>query len=384
MIIQSERVWVGSQFIQAQIEIKDSKIFRVYPYNTHQVDVDYGKNRIIPGLIDIHIHGGYGVDTNDATYEELERLMNKLPSEGVTGWLPTTVTQSEEVLTRALKNVAEVQANQKSGAQILGVHFEGPYLNIDFKGAQPGECIVEPDVEQFKRYYEASNELIRVITMAPEKDEDYKLMDFCNDHNIVVSQGHSGADYDQTLMALANGVKSITHVFNGMARFHHRDVNLTGAALRLQDVFGEIIVDGVHSNFSNVHTFMRSKGKNRCILITDALLGKGEPVGSEYQFAGHPVRVFEDGSLRLLDLDAIAGSTLLSNRGVQNIVEKVGLDWEYAVNASSVNPATLLGLDDHKGYIKSKYDADLCILDDNFDVVATYVLGKLEYQKNDV
>ena len=116
-------------------------------------------------------------------------------------------------------------------------------------------------------------------------------------------------------------------------------------------------------------------------MITDALLGKGEPVGSEYQFGGHPVRVFEDGSLRLLDLDAIAGSTLLSNRGVQNIIEKVGLDWEYAVNASSLNPARLLGLDNKKGYIKATYDADLAILDRNFDVVATYVLGKCEYSK---
>lgn len=381
MIIQSENVWIASQFIPAQIEIEEQKIKRVYPYGTHPVDVDYQDHKIVPGFIDIHIHGGYGIDTNDATFDEMVTLTQKLPSEGVTSFLPTTVTQTEEVLMRALKNVAEVKQQQNSGTQILGVHFEGPYLNIDFKGAQPGECIIKPDVKQFKRFYEASGELIRVITLAPEKDIDYELMDFCNTHNIVVSQGHSGANYEETLMGIANGVKSITHVFNGMSRFHHRDVNLTGAAFRAKDVFGEIIVDGVHSNFSNVHTFMTTKGKERAILITDALLGKGEPVGSEYQFGGHPVRVFEDGSLRLLDLDAIAGSTLLSNRGVQNIIEKVGLDWEYAVNASSLNPARLLGVDDHKGYIKATYDADLAILDKNFDVVATYILGKCEYSK---
>lgn len=381
MIIQSTKVWLASQFVEAQIEIQGQKIKRVYPYNTHPVDVDYKNHKIIPGIIDIHIHGGYGIDTNDATFDEMVTLTQKLPSEGVTSFLPTTVTQSEEVLMRALKNVAEVQAQQTSGTQIIGIHFEGPYLNIDFKGAQPGECIVKPDVQQFKRFYEASNHLIRLITLAPEKDTNYELMDFCNAHNIVVSQGHSGANYEETLMGIANGVKSITHVFNGMSRFHHRDVNVTGAAFRVKDVFGEIIVDGIHSNFSNVHTFMTSKGKERAILITDALLGKGEPVGSEYQFGGHPVRVFEDGSLRLLDLDAIAGSTLLSNRGVQNIIEKVGLDWEYAVNASSLNPARLLGVDDHKGYIKATYDADLAILDNDFNVVATYILGKCEYSQ---
>lgn len=381
MILQSKNVWIGSQFIACQIEIEGSKIKRIYPYQSKPVDVDYEDHKIIPGIIDIHIHGGYGVDTNDASYDEMVLLTNKLVSEGVTSWLPTTVTQTEEVLLRALENVAEVEKNQTSGARIVGVHFEGPYLNVDFKGAQPEECIVKPNVEQFKKFYQASNDLIRLITLAPEKDENYELMDFCNTHNIVVSQGHTGADYEETLMAVGNGVKSMTHVFNGMSRFHHRDVNVTGAAFRIQDIFGEIIVDGVHSNFANVNNFMRAKGKDRAILITDALLGKGEPVGSEYQFGGHPVRVFEDGSLRLLDLDAIAGSTLLSNRGVQNIIEKVGLDWEYAVNASSLNPARLLGLDNKKGYIKATYDADLAILDRNFDVVATYVLGKCEYSK---
>lgn len=381
MILQSKNVWIGSQFIACQIEIEGSKIKRIYPYQIKPVDVDYEDHKIIPGIIDIHIHGGYGVDTNDASYDEMVLLTNKLVSEGVTSWLPTTVTQTEEVLLRALENVAEVEKNQTSGARIVGVHFEGPYLNVDFKGAQPEECIVKPNVEQFKKFYQASNDLIRLITLAPEKDENYELMDFCNTHNIVVSQGHTGADYEETLMAVGNGVKSMTHVFNGMSRFHHRDVNVTGAAFRIQDIFGEIIVDGVHSNFANVNNFMRAKGKDRAILITDALLGKGEPVGSEYQFGGHPVRVFEDGSLRLLDLDAIAGSTLLSNRGVQNIIEKVGLDWEYAVNASSLNPARLLGLDNKKGYIKATYDADLAILDRNFDVVATYVLGKCEYSK---
>lgn len=380
MIIQSTNVWLASQFVEAQIEIEGQKIKRVYPYGTHPVDVDYNDHKIVPGFIDIHIHGGYGIDTNDATFDEMVTLTKKLPSEGVTSFLPTTVTQSEKVLMRAVKNVADVEKQQTSGAQILGIHFEGPYLNIDFKGAQPGEYIVKPNVEQFEKIYEASNGLIRVITLAPEKDENYELMDFCNTHNIVVSQGHSGANYQETLMAIANGVKSITHVYNGMSRFHHRDVNLTGAAFRVKDVFGEIIVDGVHSDYSNVHTFMTSKGKDRAILITDALLGKGEPVGSEYQFGGHPVRVFEDGSLRLLDLDAIAGSTLLSNRGVQNIIEKVGLGWEYAVNASSLNPARLLGIEDQKGYIKSTYDADLAILDDDFNVVATYILGKCEYR----
>lgn len=384
MIIQSTKVWLASQFLPIQIELEGSKIKAIHSYNSKAVDKDFGDMRIVPGFIDIHIHGGYGFDTNDAYESGLINLYENLPKEGVTSFLPTTITQSEEVLTKALQNVAAVKEKQVSGARILGVHFEGPYLNVAFKGAQPEECIVKPDVEQFKRYQEASNNLIKLITMACEKDEDYKLMNYLTSQDIVISLGHTGATYEEALLAVGNGAKSFTHVYNGMSRYHHRDVNVQGASLRFHDVYGEIIVDGNHANFAAVNNYMVAKGKEKVILITDALIGKGEPIGSEYIFGGHPIKIAENGSAYLQDgTGSLAGSTLLTNIGVKNIIEKVGLDWEYALNAASTNPATLLGLDNSKGYLRAGYDADIVVLQDDYNVACTFVLGEIAYENKE-
>ena len=163
MIIQSKKVWFADQFVEAQIEVKDGKIVDIYEYGTHPVDCDYGDNRILPGFIDVHCHGAYGFDTNDAKEDGLRYWVRNIVDEGVTALLATTITQSEEVLTNALKNVAKVVEDGYEGAEILGVHFEGPYLDMKYKGAQPEQYIVKPTVEQFKKYQEAANGLINIL-----------------------------------------------------------------------------------------------------------------------------------------------------------------------------------------------------------------------------
>ena len=170
MIIQSKKVWFADQFVAAQIEVADGRITGIYPYETKPVDKDYGSERILPGFIDVHCHGAYGFDTNDAEEEGLRYWVRNIVKEGVTGLLPTTITQSEQVLTAALKNVAKVVKDGYEGAEILGVHFEGPYLDMVYKGAQPEQYIVKPTVEQFKKYQEAADGLIKYITMATETD----------------------------------------------------------------------------------------------------------------------------------------------------------------------------------------------------------------------
>ena len=156
MIIQSKKVWFADQFVEAQVEVKDGKIVDIYEYGTKPVDQDYGSNWILPGFIDIHCHGAYGFDTNDAEEEGLRYWVKNIVNEGVTALLATTITQSEEVLTNALKNVAKVVNDGYEGAEILGVHFEGPYLDMKYKGAQPEQYIVKPTIEQFKKYQEAA------------------------------------------------------------------------------------------------------------------------------------------------------------------------------------------------------------------------------------
>ena len=283
MIIQSKKVWLADQFVPAQIEITDGRITGVYPYGSGQADRDYGSERILPGFIDVHCHGAYGFDTNDAEEEGLRNWVRNIVGEGVTALLPTTITQSEQVLTAALKNVAKVVADGYEGAEILGVHFEGPYLDMVYKGAQPEQYIVKPTVEQFKKYQEAANGLIRYITMATETDEDFALTRYCSEHGVVVSIGHSAATYEQAVMAFAYGARSMTHVYNGMTPFNHRANGLVGAAYRIRSMYGECICDGNHSTYAALNQFFHEKGADHAILVTDALMAKGKPVGSRRQ-----------------------------------------------------------------------------------------------------
>ena len=187
MIIQSKKVWISGQFIAAQVEMEGEKIVGIYNYGTKPVDVDYDGKRIVPGFIDIHTHGAYTFDTNDAHPEGLRNWMKHITEEGVTGICPTTITQSKEVLTKAVANVAQVVEEGYEGAEILGIHFEGPYLDMVYKGAQPEQHIKVPSVEEFKEYQDAAHGLIKVITMACEKDEDFKLTEYCAQNGVLVS-----------------------------------------------------------------------------------------------------------------------------------------------------------------------------------------------------
>jgi N-acetylglucosamine-6-phosphate deacetylase len=379
MIIQSKRVWLTGQFVSAQLEISGQKIQAIHPYGKYDNAVDYEDKRIVPGFIDVHIHGAYGVDTNDADSEGLKKIMKGLVQEGVTSFCPTTVTQSHDVLIAALKSVAKVAREAVRGTQIVGVHFEGPFLDEQYKGAQPLEFITKPNLDLFKEYEEASENLIKIITMAPEKDEDFELTKYCASKNITVSMGHSAASYDQTLMAVANGARSMTHVFNGMTGIHHRHYGLAGAAHRLAGVYGEIIGDGNHVIWPAIYTLMMSKGKYHNVLITDSLNVKGSKAGI-YELGGQKIEVRSNGSAYIVGTDTLSGSTLKVNIGIKNLVEQAQVPFEYAINAATLNPASMIYIDDHKGKLQVGYDADIVVLDDNYDVLSTYVLGEVVYQ----
>lgn len=376
MIIQSERVWIANQFFPAQIEVKDEKIIGIYEYGTKEVDQDYGNKRIVPGFIDVHCHGAYQFDTNDADPEGLRKWTKGIVREGVTSFLATTITQSEEVLTKAVANVARVVEEGYDGAQILGIHFEGPYLSTIYKGAQPEEHIVKASVEQFKKYQEAAKGLIKYITLAPEEDKDLALTRYCYENGVVVSLGHSNATYEQAVLAYGAGARSMTHVYNGMTPFKHRDNGLVGAAFRIRDMYGEIICDGHHSSLAALNNYFKSKGPNYAIMVTDCLMCKGTPIGTKFMFGGHEIRIMEDGTAHLTESDTIAGSTLQVNKGLKILVEDAMVDFASALNSCTSNPANCLGLGNIKGKIGVNYDADMVVLDDNYDVIQTYCLGK--------
>ena len=376
MIIQSKKIWLADQFVAGQIEIVDGKIVGIYDYDEKEVDKDYGDNRVLPGFIDIHCHGAYGFDTNDAKEDGLRYWLRNIVNEGVTALLPTTITQSEEVLTNAVANVAKVVEKGYEGAEVLGIHFEGPYLDMIYKGAQTEQHIVKPTIEQFKKYQKAANGLIKYITMATETDEDFALTRYCAENGVVVSIGHSAATYEQAVRAYAYGARSMTHVYNGMTAFNHRANGLVGGAYRIRNMYGEIICDGNHSTLAALNNYFTSKGPNYSIMVSDALMAKGSPVGSKFIFGGNEIEIYPDGSAHLTSTGGLAGSTLKLNQGLKILIEEALVPVNTAINSCTINPARCLKVDDHKGAIGVGYDGDLVVLDRDYEVIQTYCKGK--------
>ena len=377
MIIQSERVFAAGSFMKAAIEMENGRILRIHPYGSVPADRDYGSLRIVPGFIDVHCHGAYGFDTNDADPEGLRHWAKKIVEEGVTAFNATTVTQMKPVLLAAVKNVAEVMKTHeagKDGADILGIHFEGPYLNPKHKGAQPPEAIVKPSVEEFMEYQKAAEGNIRMITLAPELDENFALTRWCRSTGVRVSIGHSDASYEEVMMAAANGAVSITHTYNAQTPFSHRANGIVGAALHLNDLYSEIICDCAHSTKEALSIFFSCKDSHRAVMISDALMCKGFSVGDRFIFGGHEVEIYPDGCAHLNDIPehSIAGSTMRMNIGLKNLVEKALVPFDKALYSCTVNPASLLGLEDHLGKIAVGYCADLAVLNDDYSVEETF------------
>lgn len=378
MLIQSKKVWIADQFIPACLEIENEKFKAILPYGSKDVDKDYGDLRIVPGFLDIHCHGAFGFDTNDANKEGLRNWTKGIVKEGVTSLLATTITQSEEVLTKAVANVAEVMEEGYEGAEILGIHFEGPYLDMVYKGAQPPQHIAKPSIEQFDRYQKAAKGNIKYITMATEADEDFALLKHLKEQGVVVSIGHSAATYEEAVLAYANGACSMTHVYNGMSPFNHRANGLVGAAMRIRSMYGEIICDGNHSTHAALNLYYMSKGPDYSIMVSDCLMAKGSPAGSKFIFGGNEIEIYEDGSAHLTSSGNLAGSTLRINEGLRILVEEAMVPFSYALNSCTSNPAHCLGIDDRKGAIRAGLDADLVVLNGDYSVAQTYCRGNAQ------
>lgn len=376
MFIQSKKVWIADQFIPAAVWMEHGRITSVCPYDSGPVDMDYKDKRIVPGFLDIHCHGAYGFDTNDAEEAGLRHWAETIVSEGVTGFLPTTITQREDVLTKAVANVSRVMESDYGGAEILGIHFEGPYLNTACKGAQPEEYIRKPQVEQFQTFQLAAKGKIKYMTLAPEMDEDFALTEYASSHGVVVSIGHSAASYEEAVLAYAHGARSMTHVYNGMPPFHHRKNGLVGAAYRIRRMYGEIICDGNHSTPAALNSYFMSKGPDYAILVSDAILAKGTSAGDHYLFGGNEISVYPDGSAHLTETGELAGSTLKINEGLRILVEEAMVPFHYAINACTCNPAECIGVSHRKGTIGVGYDGDLVVLDTDYSVIQTFCKGK--------
>lgn len=373
MKIQSKRVYLEEKFQEACIEIDGGVITNVTKGVQEKVDIDYGSLRILPGFIDIHCHGYNMMAINSATYDGLVGWMKRLPMEGVTSFLPSSSTAPEDELLKSFSLVSKVKEESIFGTQILGINVEGPQISFTHNGAQNPYYIQKPDIDQFKRYQKAANGIIKLITIAPEMDEHHSLIKYCAANGIKVSLGHSGASYEEANKAIEDGVNSITHTFNGMTQMEHRAPGVAGAAMINDNVYAELISDGIHVHPGACKILARCKGRDKLILVSDSAQIKGLNPGV-YETFGRTLIVAEDGSVRL-ENGKLAGSTNSINILVKRAIEDMGIEEATVFNAVTINPATMLECS-NKGKLEIGRDGDIIVLNDDYSIKDAFLLGK--------
>lgn len=303
--------------------------------------------------------------------------MQKLPQEGVTSFCPTTVTASNDVIIKALANIARVMQEENANAEILGIHLEGPFLSQKYRGAQPGKYIRPANIADFQQFEKAASNRIISIPLAPEEDPQYALTRYCIGRGINVNMGHSDASFEQVLEGMLNGAHAITHVYNAMSKYINREPGVMGAAWLLDELYGEIIADGIFVSLVSAACFYRVKNDNYAVMISDSMKAKGCAPG-RYMFGGEPMILGDDGATRRED-STMVGSTLSLNRGLYNMVERAMVPFSAALKSCTTNPARLLGVDKRKGKLEKGFDADIVVLEDDYVVNTTFCRGKIAY-----
>lgn len=361
--------------LENKVLIFDSKIIDIcdnVPDNCQIIDAK--GMYISPGLIDIHIHGSKGSDVMDNTVEAINTISSSIATSGVTGYLPTTMSMKKERIQNAFIAIKDAINTENKGAKILGIHVEGPFININYKGAQNANFIVKPDFDLIKDY----TDLIKIISYAPEVDENLEFTKKVKEEtDIVLSICHSNAKYAEAMESINCGVSNITHLFNGMSPLTHREPGVVGAALA-SDVYCELIADKIHVSKDVYQIVLNNKGKEKVVLITDSMRAASMEDG-EYELGGQPV--FVKGNSARLENGSLAGSVLTLNKAVYNFFENTKLSLHEAINLASLNPAKSINIDKDKGSIEVGKDADIAIFDENMNCYLTIVEGQLVYKK---
>ncbi|WP_394523510.1 N-acetylglucosamine-6-phosphate deacetylase [Staphylococcus xylosus] len=377
-VIANGRIYTENETIeQGYILIENGKIIQIAEgeYQGDLTTIDVKGQHVLPGFIDIHMHGGYGEDAMDASFEGLKHLSESLLSEGTTSFLATTMTQSDENIIKALKNIVDYQEQQDSlnAASIVGIHLEGPFISEYKVGAQNPAYVQRPSVEKVQQFQEIANNQIKVMTFAPEVEGADETLSTLHDQ-INFSIGHTVATFDEVNESVAQGAKHVTHLYNAGTPFEHRNPGLSGAAWLNDELSTESIVDGIHSHPASVKLAYKQKGNKRFFLITDAMRAKGMPDG-EYDLGGQNVVV--KGSEARLASGALAGSILKMNEGLKNLIAYTGAPLDDLWRVTSLNQAIALKIEEDKGSIAIGKDADIVVVDDDIQVLTTIKSGKV-------
>jgi N-acetylglucosamine-6-phosphate deacetylase len=366
--------------------VEDGRIAEVASRSAKEVSgnaalVDFGDAVLAPGFLDIHLHGGAGVDVMWAAQQDLQRLGQFLTSHGVTGYFPTTVTASLDATCAALDRLADaiekgqtrdVAAGDSVEARPLGIHLEGPFLSHKRRGVHPPELLLAPTVEIFDRLWQAACGQVRIMTIAPEIPGALDVIAEAARRHVCVSIGHSDAVMAAAQDAVNAGARHATHTFNAMRPLDHRDPGILGEVLTDDRLSADIIADGIHVSPPVVKLFLQAKGYERAVLITDSISATGMPNGS-YQLG--PIQVdVSDG--RCTANGALAGSVLTMDRAVRNVTQFARWSLKDAIRAATLNPARAAGLTGNRGVLSKGAPADFTVLSSDGEVRQTIVGGR--------
>lgn len=369
MRISNARVFTGKEFIYGGVEF--DKTFTAVGQSLKEVTdgaIDANGCYLIPGLIDIHTHAAKGEDASDGSAEGMQIMSKYYAADGVTSWLPTTMTLKEPELTKAMEVVKDFK-RPSDGAKLAGVNLEGPFLSYAKRGAQNPDNLHAPDADMFKRLNECSGGLVKLVTVAPEEPGGIAFVKEVSKY-CTVSIGHTVADYDTAMAAFAAGASHATHLFNGMPGLLHREPGVIGAASD-SGATVELITDGFHIHPSAVRLVHRLFG-DKLVLISDSLRCAGMPDG-DYELGGQPITM-KNGKATLTGTDTLAGSSIHLLEGLKRSVS-FGLPLEAAVFAATTAPAAAIGLEKSIGRIQTGLCADFLLLDEKLNLKAVYIDG---------
>ena len=366
---------------QPLLLLDDEKIVEVSSRAAREVakgarSFDFPGAVLAPAYLDIHIHGGMGHDVMEPNAEGLARFEAFLAQHGVAAYLPTTVTAPEENILRALDWLAkriEKSDAAGAGARPLGIHLEGPFISHARRGVHPPEYLVPPTLSRFERYWQASRGNIKVMTIAPEVEGAMEVIAEASRRGVCCSIGHSDSDLQTARAAIAAGAHHATHTFNAMRPLDHRQPGLLGAVLTDSGVTADIIADGIHLDPTVVQLFLRAKGTQAAVLITDAISATGMPEG-RYRLGSFEVEVRGNKCTRG---DTLAGSVLRLDQAVRNVMQFAGWKLEEAVQLASVNPAAVIG-EKSRGILTAGAGADIVVLTPRGEVQRTIIGGRMD------
>ena len=373
--IVNGQVYLDRRFTDATVCMEDGKLTVLEAgASTADGEVFDAKGlKVVPGFIDTHTHGAVGVDVNGATAEDLEKISVFMATKGTTSWQCSVLTDTQEQTEWCINEFKRHETMEQSGADLVGIHLEGPFLAKEYKGAMPEHLLKKNDIPLVRHYQELAGGKINYITISPELEGVQEMIPTLKELGIVVGIGHSGATYDQAMSAINLGATVGTHVGNAMRLFHQHEPAIFGAVMA-SDVYCETICDGRHLHPGSVRMYCEAKGLDRVVAITDSIMAAGLPDGN-YHLGVNDVVVI-DGDAKLASNGTRAGSTLTQDVALKNMLKWLPYSLEEILPTLTENPAKEMNLWDRKGSIETGKDADLVLLDENSDIVHVFARGK--------